>query len=200
MSEASSKAWSEGCVDRRDALAIGAFACLAPVVFPRAARADAAADELPSKGDHLIAGEGDANSPPLLIEAVKVGGEIVTGLAVTPAGQLKDNSRFAKLILFRFDPKDIPEAVRPMTVDGVMAFSAICTHQGCELSAWDPSSEQLRCFCHGSAFLPAKGGEVANGPAVKQLPMLPLSKGEGGRLLVADNFTAQPGPPQKTKL
>ena len=87
-----------------------------------------------------------------------------------------------------------------MTVDGVIAFSAICTHQGCELNAWDPSTAKLRCFCHGSEFLPEKAGEVAHGPASKQLPMLPLKKGDGGKLMVADGFTAQPGPPQKTRL
>lgn len=185
-------------VDRRSVLAAAAAACLAQTVVSPAAWAEG--EDLPAKGDHLVAGDGDAKSPPLTVDSVKVGGEIVTAIAVTPAGVAKSDSRFAKLILFRFDPKDIDEASKPMTVDGVMAFSAICTHQGCELNAWEPSTDTLKCFCHGSEFLPEKGGQVSHGPASKQLPLLPLAKGDGGKLMVADGFTAPPGPPAKTRL
>ena len=185
-------------IDRRRALGAGAAACIVPSLVASGARAEG--DDLPAKGDHLVSADGDAKSPPLTVDSVKVGGDIVTAIAVTEAGAAKNSSRFAKLILFKFDPKDIDEAAKPMSVDGVIAYSAICTHQGCELNAWDPSTAKLRCFCHGSEFLPEKGGEVAHGPASKQLPMLPLAKGAGGRLMVADGFTARPGPPQKTRL
>ncbi len=186
-----------GRLDRRLLLKGGALVCLSCGIAPTLAAED---DDLPAKGDHLVAGDGDAKSSPLTIESVKVGGDIVTAIAVTPAGIAKSGSRFSKLILFRFNPNDIDASARSMTVDGIMAFSAICTHQGCELNVWDASTDTLRCFCHGSEFLPEKGGQVAHGPAVKQLPMLPLQKGEGGKLIVANGFTAQPGPPQKTRL
>lgn len=198
MSESKDKGRAVGGIDRRRVLAVGAMTCLAPAMSPSIALAEG--EELPAEGDHLVSADGDAKAPPLTVDSVKVGGDIVTAIAVTPAGVAKSDSRFAKLILFRFDPKDIDEAARPMTVDGVMAFSAICTHQGCELSAWEPSTDTLKCFCHGSEFLPEKGGQVAHGPASKQLPMLPLTKGDGGKLMVADGFTAQPGPPPKTRL
>ena len=185
-------------IDRRLVLSGAVAACFAPTIG--VTRALAQSEDLPAKGDHLVASDGDAKSPPLTVGSIKVGGDIVTAIAVTAAGVAKSDSRFAKLILFRFDPKDIDDASRPMSVDGIMAFSAICTHQGCELSAWDPSTDVLRCFCHGSEFLPEKGGQVAHGPAIKQLPMLPLTRGDGGKLMVADGFTARPGPPQKTTL
>ncbi len=185
-------------IDRRLVLAGGAAVCLVPAIG--VSRAFAEGEDLPAKGDHLVAADGDAKSPPLTVDSIKMGGDIVTAIAVTAAGVAKSDSRFAKLILFKFDPKDIDDASKPMSVDGIMAFSAICTHQGCELNAWDPSTDILRCFCHGSEFKPEKGGQVAHGPAVKQLPMLPLTKGDGGKLMVADGFTAQPGPPQKTRL
>lgn len=185
-------------IDRRCVLAAGAAACLAPAFVGSNAWAEG--DDLPAKGDHLVVADGDAKSPPLTIDSVKVGGDIVTAVAVTPAGVAKNTSRFSKLVLFKFDPKKIDDAAKPLTVDGIIAFSAICTHQGCELNAWDANTDILRCFCHGSEFLPEKAGQVARGPAVKQLPMLPLVKGDGGKLMVADGFTAQPGPPPKTRL
>ncbi len=189
-----------GCVllDRRLLLTAGAMVCLNNGIATSLAFAEG--DDLPAKGDHLVAGDGGAKSPPLTVDSVTIGGDIVTAIAVTPAGAAKSDSRFAKVILFRFDPKDLDPTSKSMSVDGVVAFSAICTHQGCELNAWDPSTDVLRCFCHGSEFLPEKSGQVAHGPAVKQLPMLPLQKGDGGKLMVSDGFTAQPGPPQKTRL
>ena len=198
MDKVSDKGRDNDGIDRRRVLSAGAAACLVSPLAISSAQAEG--DDLPAKGDHLVGADGDGKAPPLTIDSVKVGGDIVTAIAVTEAGVAKNSSRFSKLILFRFDPKDIDEAAKPMTVDGVVAYSAICTHQGCELNAWDPATAKLRCFCHGSEFLPGKGGEVAHGPASKQLPMLPLAKGDGGKLMVADGFTAQPGPPQKTRL
>ena len=42
------------------------------------------------------------------------------------------------------------------------AFTAICTHQGCTVSA--VSNNQITCPCHGSVFS-AKDGSVVQGPA-----------------------------------
>lgn len=48
----------------------------------------------------------------------------------------------------------------------VRAFSAICTHQGCEVRA---EEEDLYCPCHGSRFALADGA-VTSGPAEDPLP------------------------------
>ncbi|MDB4959939.1 MAG: Rieske (2Fe-2S) domain protein [Myxococcales bacterium] len=47
---------------------------------------------------------------------------------------------------------------------GVMAVSAVCTHQGCVVSL---DSEALVCECHGSMF--TMDGDVIAGPATKPL-------------------------------
>jgi cytochrome b6-f complex iron-sulfur subunit len=45
--------------------------------------------------------------------------------------------------------------------DGFTALSAICTHQGCQISGYSGSA--YVCPCHGSRFSPS--GQVLNGPA-----------------------------------
>lgn len=52
------------------------------------------------------------------------------------------------------------------TAGEVVAFSAICTHQGCIVA---PEKTGLACPCHGSLFNPATGA-VLQGPATDPLP------------------------------
>ncbi len=51
------------------------------------------------------------------------------------------------------------------TAGQVVAFSAICTHQGCKVA---PAGATLNCACHGSKFETATG-KVLNGPAKADL-------------------------------
>jgi Rieske Fe-S protein len=50
--------------------------------------------------------------------------------------------------------------------DGVHAFSAVCTHQGCLVSS--VADGAISCPCHGSVF-DAATGEVTEGPATAPL-------------------------------
>jgi Rieske Fe-S protein len=45
------------------------------------------------------------------------------------------------------------------------AFSAVCTHKGCDLS--DVTGGTINCPCHGSKF--NLDGSVAHGPATRPL-------------------------------
>ncbi len=51
------------------------------------------------------------------------------------------------------------------TAGNVVAYSAVCPHQGCAVA---PRQDRLVCPCHGSAF-EAATGKVLNGPATKDL-------------------------------
>ncbi len=59
-----------------------------------------------------------------------------------------------------------------------VAYSAVCTHQQCEVS-YQPESSELACPCHGSIFDPASGGQVLNGPAEQPLPEIPIQVQDG---------------------
>jgi Rieske Fe-S protein len=53
----------------------------------------------------------------------------------------------------------------------VITVSAICTHAGCTLDAYDSSSQAYLCDCHGSEF--KADGSVQAGPASTALKTYP---------------------------
>jgi Rieske Fe-S protein len=62
----------------------------------------------------------------------------------------------------------------------LIARSAICTHRKCRLRAL--ADHSFYCRCHGSTFDP--DGHVAEGPARRDLPELPVRVDERGQLFV----------------
>ncbi len=54
----------------------------------------------------------------------------------------------------------------------VHAFSATCTHQGCQVT--DVKNGQIICPCHGSRF-DARTGEPTAGPASRPLPVVAVT-------------------------
>ena len=55
------------------------------------------------------------------------------------------------------------------------ALSSYCTHQKCKLKA--ERDHSFYCRCHGSTFDP--GGKVTEGPATRNLPVLPTTNSQG---------------------
>lgn len=96
-------------------------------------------------------------------------------------------------VLTRIDPATLSEATRPYAADGVVAYSAICPHLGCTVTAWDDDRDLFHCLCHHAYFDPADGAGVVQGPAPGPLPGLPL-KLVDGKLLVAGGFLGPIGP------
>ena len=58
----------------------------------------------------------------------------------------------------------------------VVAFSAVCTHQGCTV---EPDKTSLGCPCHGSSF-DSKTGAVLGGPASRPLDEVGVVIRDGG--------------------
>ena len=123
-----------------------------------------AADALPKSGINtgdLLVTTADNSGTPLKASDIKVGGK---PLLVYPfdidTKKPRSESRLNKLLLVRVSPKDLSEDARARSVDGVLAFSAVCTHQGCDVTEWKASEKTLLCFCHSSQFNPVNNGAV----------------------------------------
>ena len=105
---------------------------------------------------------------------------------------LRNGTRFNRVMLIRLDPEKLSEQTKSRAADGVVAYTAICPHAGCEVSDWVAAEQHLFCPCHDSTFDPRDGGRVLDGPAPRALPALPL-KVVDGKLTVAQPFTGRIG-------
>lgn len=74
-------------------------------------------------------------------------------------------------------------AVLFRTKNGVFAYSAVCTHQGCTV-AYQSSKKTLYCPCHGAEFDPFGNGKAVAGPARDPLSTVKV-KIEGNWVVLA---------------
>jgi len=119
-------------------------------------------------------------------------------LAVYPqdpaSGVTRENARLNQILLLRLAPDSLDEATRARAVDGIVAYSAICTHAACAVSEWQADKLHLVCPCHSSEYDPAKSAARVTGPTARPLPALPI-KLLGDKLVVAGPFSAPLGAP-----
>jgi rieske iron-sulfur protein len=156
------------------------------------AQDDDAKRERPQPGDVLVK-IGAPDAAPLKIADIPFGGpQILAWPMDSPSKTLRDGSRLNKVLLLRLDPGRLDNKTRERAADGVVAYSAICPHAGCEVSKWLADTQRLECPCHFSQYDPKMGAAVVAGPTPRPLPALPL-KAVDGRLVVAKPFTARVG-------
>ncbi len=147
--------------------------------------------EGPAKGDLLVPAKGEATAP-LKADDIKVGAKPVLVFPYDlKEKKPKDGSRLNKLMLVRLDPAAMTDETKARAVNGVVAYSAVCTHQGCDVTEFVSAEKVLMCFCHFSKFNPADG-TVAKGPAAKSLAYVPLTE-KDGLLTIAGGFSNKPG-------
>lgn len=99
-------------------------------------------------------------------------------------------------VLIRLDPAvlDLPDDRADWVVDGVVAYSKLCTHAGCPVGLYVDEPRQLMCPCHHSIFDAASGAKPVEGPAPHPLPQLPLGTDASGYLVAEGDFSAPVGP------
>src|SRR5215813_9473232 len=147
-------------------------------------------NERPKEGDLLVSIHSEA-SVPLQPKDIPSGGPPVVAWAMDHMGNLvRKGSRLNKVLLLRLDPATLVGATKERAAEGVVAYSAICPHAGCEVTVWAAEQKILECSCHYSHFDPREGATVMDGPAPRALPALPL-KLVDGKLAVAKTFTGR---------
>jgi Rieske Fe-S protein len=110
-----------------------------------------------------------------------------------PAGNtIRKDSRLNRILLMRLDPSTLVGVTKERAADGVVAYSAICPHAGCEVSVWVAEQQILECSCHFSHYNPREAAAVIDGPTPRALAALPL-KIVDGKLAVAKPFTGRVG-------
>jgi len=79
-------------------------------------------------------------------------------------------------------------------VDGIVAYSKICTHVGCPAALYEHTTNHILCPCHQSTFNAPHGAKVIFGPAPRPLPQLPLTTDSEGYLVAQSDFHEPVGP------
>jgi Rieske Fe-S protein len=146
-------------------------------------------DERPKEGDHLVAIDA---AVPVDLAPKDVAGPIIAWPMDPQARLIRNGSRLNKVLLVRLDPATLVGATRERAADGVVAYSAICPHAGCEVSGWVEEQKVLECPCHNSRYNPRDGATIIEGPTTRGLAALPL-KIVDGKLVVAKPFTGRVG-------
>ena len=101
-------------------------------------------------------------------------------------------SRLDQVVLIRLDTSGLTEETVARAADGIVAYSAVCTHEGCDISDWNEEGQRLVCPCHDSEFDPSDNGRATEGPARRRLAALPLEI-VNGTLMAAGGFVGRVG-------
>lgn len=83
---------------------------------------------------------------------------------------------------------------RGWNINGLVAFSKICTHAGCPVGLYESQSHQLVCPCHQSTFDVLDDCKPVFGPASRSLPQLPLAVNNDGYLIARSDYHQAVGP------
>jgi rieske iron-sulfur protein len=171
-----------GCVARRGLLVAALAAGIGIAVSPalRAQEDAPGADERPQKADLLVFAEGDRAGEVIKPDDLSLGGPPVHAWPMDPGSRVvRSGSRLNELLVVRLDPAEIDDDTRSRAADGIVAYSAICSHAGCPVTEWVKASagdkEVFKCACHNSEYDPRQSADVVSGPAPRRLAALPLT-------------------------
>ncbi len=180
------------CPARRALLITALAGCIGVVTRETAHAQDDApgSDERPKKGDLLVFADGDHASAVIKPEDLPLGGPPVMAWPMDPATKvIRNGSRLNELLVVRFDPADLDDDTRPRAADGILAYSAVCTHAGCDVTGWAKATEGgnnvFKCLCHNSEYDPRQSAQVVFGPAPRRLAALPLAKADHALTITA---------------
>jgi rieske iron-sulfur protein len=177
-------------IDRRSIVKLGLGGWCWEAVFPVLASAQADPASMPPQKDDVFVKVGDPAMKPLTLRDMSDAARYVSAWPMAPDTKVvRSGSRLNEVVLVRSDPQALVGASRSDSAAGVLAYSALCPHAGCNLTTWIPNDGLLSCDCHASEFDARAAGKVLDGPASRSLPALAL-KLDGDVLVVARPFAS----------
>lgn len=132
-------------------------------------------------GDELVytTGAGPQAGQPIRASEIRQG----TAVQAFPRGKDEDQNNLIVLARIRSGEG----------ADGLVAYSAICTHLGCAVYADLNQEGNIACPCHASQFDPSRDAQPVGGPARRPLPSLPIGVDAGGTVVANGPFNGQVG-------
>ena len=168
---------------RRRMMNIVATSLVAPLPF---ASSEALAQPVTTL---LVEADAEADFKPLRPSDLAVAKPLLVFPFDPKTGTPKNESRLSKIVVVRLPEDQMTPETRARSASGVVAYSSICTHQGCDVKTWMSKESVLACYCHASKFNLFDGAKVVSGPASSPLPAIPLT--------LAGEFLAIAAPPVK---
>jgi rieske iron-sulfur protein len=172
---------------------VAAIAAVIPGVLTLRGRARVAATRGVEPGDRLVFALGGNAGQPV------TQGSFTQNEAVLAYPEGKTDNHENLVVVCKLDPGTFKPPLDPATTaQGVVAYSAICTHLGCTVRFSEEPMEQapfphIHCPCHGAMFDPQRGCIVLGGPAPRPLPQLPVRLNDKGEVIAAGPFSAPIG-------
>jgi rieske iron-sulfur protein len=181
---------------RRCVLRAGCALAVAGAATARADESDEA-HAPPQTGDALVFAYGTRAGQVIAPADLALGAKQTLAYPMSPGKRLRDGTRLNQLIVVRIDPDGLRAETSARSAGGVLAYSGVCSHTGCDVTEWLPDARHFKCPCHESEFDPSDAARVVAGPAPWQLAALPLKLVDGA-IAVAGPFEgkvgfAQPG-------
>lgn len=188
---------TEPTLGRRDVMrGLACTGCMAALALPCApGSAEAAGGGRPQAGDQLVFFDDDKAGIVIKPADLAVGQPPLLAYTKDPATNEIRDSRASVLLLMMLKAEDMDDATKEKAAGGIVAYSAVCTHEGCSITSMNDTQRMAVCNCHGSTFDLGNKGKVVQGPAVRRLAMLPLTI-KDGELLVAGKLDGPIGPPE----
>ncbi len=143
-------------------------------------------------GDVLVFAEESRKGEIVRLENLAVGDSVLA----YPKGKEANSANIIRLIREKPDLFQPPTRIE-WTDQGVVGYSAICTHLSCTVS-WDKAAQltasTILCHCHNGVYDPLRGARVIAGPPPRPLSQIAVKVGGDGTLTLAGDFSGPVGP------
>ena len=132
------------------------------------------------------------NGSPIRLGDLQIG-SLESAYPPVPGG---DRIADSPVMLIRMQPEQLRarQGREDWSVEGHIAYSAICTHLGCPVKLYEQQTHHLFCPCHQSIFDASNAAKVLFGPAARPLPQLAISVDEDGYFIAQGDFNEPIGP------